>query len=521
MFIHYGPASWQGTEYDTLQTPLSEINPQKLDVAQWCKAAKAFGAKQIVFVAKHVGGFCWWQTETNGYSVKSIPWKDGKGDVLDELYHECQRQGLQFGVYLSPADESLQAGVGGRTKDPAKQQAYNEIYRKQMVEICSKYDIDELWCDGGIVVPIADLIEAYCPNAVIFQGREKANIRWCGNEKGITPYPSYDTIRSDLLQTGQATAVQSDPQGDAWAGLEVDTTLYNHHWFWSPEKEQKRKSLEELMKIYYCSVGRGEMLLLNSNPNTDGLIPQGDMQRYAEFGAEIQRRFGLSIGKTTLDATGGEIIFDQMTAVNHVQLREDIAFGQRVRSFTVDAHTEKGWETVYEGVTIGNRHIAVFDTVLADAIRVDVLVSCGNPKIMELTAHNVTDVDIPALIAEINAPTQFHDGMKRLAHNRHAADLRKDMQKGEYIIDLSFDVDAPGQYLLTAEFCGQPVVMKDICAYIDGVRHADVLTPKEQGYVLSRTGYVVETSSTKVGFTMDVADDWEDNTDIIWYIIRL
>ncbi len=521
MFIHYGPSSWQGSEYDMMNTPLSEINPTKLDVAQWCEAAKSFGAKQIVFVAKHVGGFCWWQTKTNDYSVKSIPWRDGKGDVLDDLYHECQKNGLQFGVYLSPADESMGTGVGGRTKDPAKQEAYNEIYRRQMVEICSNYDIDELWCDGGIVVPIADLIEKYCPNAVIFQGREKANIRWCGNEKGITPYPSYDTIRSDLLKTGQATSMQSDPDGDAWAGMEVDTTLYDHHWFWSPQKEAKRKSLAQLMKIYYCSVGRGEVLLLNANPNTDGLIPDGDMKRYAEFGAEIERRFGSPIGKTTLDATGGEVQFDSMCEVNHVQIREDIAYGQRVRKFTVDAHTENGWETVYEGVTVGNRHIAVFETVAADAIRVDVLCSCGNPKIMELTAHNVTGVDIKALIAELNAPTEFHDGMKKLAHNRHASDLREDMKAGEYIVDLSFDVKDPGQYYVYAEFCGKPVAMQNVCAYIDGTKHADVLTPKDDGFVFSRTGFVVEHSSSKIGFTMDVPADWDGNSDIIWYITRL
>ena len=36
-------------------------------------------------VAKHVGGFCMWQTETTDYSVKSIPWKNGKGDLVDEV----------------------------------------------------------------------------------------------------------------------------------------------------------------------------------------------------------------------------------------------------------------------------------------------------------------------------------------------------------------------------------------------------------------------------------------------------
>jgi len=31
MFIHYGPATWQGREYDDLSTPLERMNPKALD----------------------------------------------------------------------------------------------------------------------------------------------------------------------------------------------------------------------------------------------------------------------------------------------------------------------------------------------------------------------------------------------------------------------------------------------------------------------------------------------------------
>ena len=31
------------------------INPAKLDTDQWCQAATAWGARQIIFVAKHTG----------------------------------------------------------------------------------------------------------------------------------------------------------------------------------------------------------------------------------------------------------------------------------------------------------------------------------------------------------------------------------------------------------------------------------------------------------------------------------
>ena len=58
MFIHFGPATWQDQEYDDLSTPLSKINPSKLNTDQWANVAKSYGAKMIIFSAKHTGGFC-------------------------------------------------------------------------------------------------------------------------------------------------------------------------------------------------------------------------------------------------------------------------------------------------------------------------------------------------------------------------------------------------------------------------------------------------------------------------------
>jgi alpha-L-fucosidase len=64
MFIHIAPQTWQGKESDDLSTPLSAINPDKLDTDQWVRVAKSMSARYIVFVAKHEGGFCWWPTKT-------------------------------------------------------------------------------------------------------------------------------------------------------------------------------------------------------------------------------------------------------------------------------------------------------------------------------------------------------------------------------------------------------------------------------------------------------------------------
>jgi len=118
MFIHFAPNTWTDREGDDLSLPLAKMNPEKLDTDQWVAAAEAMGAKYLVFVAKHVGGFCMWQTETTDYSVKSIPWRGGKGDVLADLSASCRKRGMKLGVYLSPCDRKHGAGVGGRCKTP-------------------------------------------------------------------------------------------------------------------------------------------------------------------------------------------------------------------------------------------------------------------------------------------------------------------------------------------------------------------------------------------------------------------
>ena len=155
MFVALDPATWQGREYDDHSTPLSRINPSKLDTDQWCEAAVSWGAREILFVAKHTGGFCWWQTETSDYSIKNTPYRNGNGDILKELSESCNKYDLNLGIYVYPGDDTWGAGIGsgGRTSDPSKQEGYNEVFRQQLVEVLTKYGhITEVWFDGSCVI---------------------------------------------------------------------------------------------------------------------------------------------------------------------------------------------------------------------------------------------------------------------------------------------------------------------------------------------------------------------------------
>ncbi|MCF7731853.1 MAG: alpha-L-fucosidase [Akkermansiaceae bacterium] len=131
MFVCLDPCPWQGREYDNHTTDLKDMKLSKLDVDQWRAAAKSWGAREILLVSKHTGGFCWWQTETSDYSVKNIAWKNGRGDLVDEVTRTCKRHGVKLGMYIYPGDDQWGAGIGsgGRTSDPVKQEAYNKVLR--------------------------------------------------------------------------------------------------------------------------------------------------------------------------------------------------------------------------------------------------------------------------------------------------------------------------------------------------------------------------------------------------------
>src|ERR1700679_3470557 len=99
MFVHFATNTWQDVESDNLTTPLSVIDPKGLGTNEWAVTAIIFGGRYIVFVAKHQGGFCMWQTETTDYGICNTPWRGGHGDVLADVSASCLKYGLKLGVY--------------------------------------------------------------------------------------------------------------------------------------------------------------------------------------------------------------------------------------------------------------------------------------------------------------------------------------------------------------------------------------------------------------------------------------
>ena len=388
MFIHFAPNTWQGREYDDLSTPLSAIDPAQLDTDQWADSAVGLGAKYIVFVAKHVGGFCMWQTHTTSYGIRNTPWRNGKGDVMADLSRSCRKRGLKLGIYLSPRDDKFGAGTGGRCKTPALQAAYDSIYRRQLTELLTRYgDIVEIWFDGSLVTPVGDILKAHAPHAMIFQGRF-ATIRWVGNEDGFAPYPCWNAVSKADAESGVSTAMHSDPNGAVWLPVESDVSILRPNWFWSAANERNLVSLDQLLEIYYRSVGHGTQLLINIPADQRGLLSEPDAARARQFGDEIQRRFGRPVAETRGSPGPLTLSLPSSVRIDHVILEEDCSTGQGVRAYRLEAHTQGNWQAMGTGSAIGHKRIQPVNPVEADALRLVITECAGQGAIRRFAAFN-------------------------------------------------------------------------------------------------------------------------------------
>ena len=440
MFVHFGVATWLGSEYDETGTfDISRINPTELNTDDWCETAKLWGAKQIIFVAKHVGGFCWWQTNTTEYSVKNIPWKNGKGDLLADIASSCKKYGINLGVYIYPGDVKYGAGIGsgGKTTNPDLQEAYNKVFRQQLTEVLTNYGpMLEVWFDGNCIVDIDDILEKHASQSVIFQSK-KASIRWPGSESGMLAYPAWNSLSSKDLNSGISTQYNDDPDGDAWAPLEADAPLYNHNWFWNPTNEKKRKPLQNLIDMYYKSVGYGGVMLLNASPDTTGKITASDKNAYRTLGQTIQQRFSNPLKQ--LNNKKGNVFtisFNKATPVNHIVIEEDYRYGHRIRNYTVQGKINNKWKIITQGSSVGRKKIDAFATQNVTELKLTIDAHVNTPLIRSLKVYHVNDYIYNPAPAETNDWAICGNWDTKTFKNN----------KDTITLDLSKYITTPGQY---------------------------------------------------------------------------
>jgi len=429
-FLHFTVNTFTDKEWGYGDERESVFNPTDFDADQIVSVAKAAGMKGLILTAKHHDGFCLWPSQYTEHSVKNSPWRGGKGDVVKEMAEACRKQGLKFGVYLSPWDRN-HANYG--------RPEYVTYYRNQLRELLTHYgDIFMVWFDGanggdGFYGGAREkrtidnrtyydwpntwsIVRELMPGAVMFSDAGP-DVRWVGNERGIAGDPCWATLNAaGRYPGGSSEGLNSGERpGTDWIPAECDVSI-RPGWFYHAREDAKVKTPAQLLDIYYQSVGRGACLNLNLPPDRRGRIPEQDMQSLREFRRVLEATFATNFAqlpRATVSASnvrGGSSAFapdllldarrdtywateDAVThadvtltlpapaTFNVVELREYLPLGQRVDAFALDRREGGRWTEFAQGTSIGNRRLLRFAPVTSDRVRLRIVRAAAAPAL--------------------------------------------------------------------------------------------------------------------------------------------
>lgn len=414
-FLHFGINTFTDREWGDGTEDPALFNPVDFDADQWVRTLQNAGFRMVILTAKHHDGFCLWPTKTTDYSVASALWRNGRGDVVRELREACDRHGMKFGVYLSPWDRH--APCYGDSP------AYNRYFIEQLTELLTDYGtVHEVWFDGACGEGPDGRRQVYDWDAVlatIHRLQPQAvtaimgdDIRWVGNERGVgretewsaTPlvpggYTRAEAENKALGINGTAKDLGSreiiaQATEMFWYPSEVDVSI-RPGWFHHASEDAKVKTLSQLAEIYFASVGRNSVLLLNVPPDYRGRIHAADSVRLCEFARYLAESFAddrVAAGEALWEGTAGEACeyaLKPQSRINAVLLQEDIAYGQRVEGFTVEVLTPDGWTTAATGTTIGYKRIVRFPEVEAAALRLRLTGTRTRARIVRVGAYAI------------------------------------------------------------------------------------------------------------------------------------
>lgn len=437
-FIHFTVNTFTDREWGLGNEDPAIFDPQELDADQWVEVCKSAGMRGLILTCKHHDGFCLWPSRYSEHTVEKSPWKQGSGDVVKEVSNACKSHGLAFGIYLSPWD---------RHDSRYGTDEYNTYFKNQLRELLTSYgDIFCVWFDGACGEgpngkrQIYDwdgyyrVIRELQPDAVICVCGP--DVRWVGNEAGHcrksewSVVPEYlrdrekiqeksqqvdDTefrrqIRSEDEDLGSREVIRN-AENLVWYPAEVNTSI-RPGWFYHSNEDDKVKSLQELLEVYYNSVGGNANFLLNIPPDRRGRIHEEDVKRLRELGQVLRSTFQDNLADG-VSAEASESMDNEHTVINlfdgnpdtfwspglgteqaainidlgieqtfnRIVLQEHISSGQRVESFKVEYQSAGDWKGLCRGTTIGYKRILRFNEIEARYLRLTILESRWCPTL--------------------------------------------------------------------------------------------------------------------------------------------
>jgi alpha-L-fucosidase len=431
-FLHFTVNTFTDKEWGYGDESPARFNPTDFDADQIVRAAAEAGMKGLILTAKHHDGFCLWPSKFTEHSVKNSPWKDGRGDVVKEISDACRKRGLKFGVYLSPWD---------RNRADYGTPEYVTYYRNQIRELLTNYgDIFEVWFDGANggdgfyggarekrVIDrktyydwpgTCQIIRQLQPGACLFSDGGP-DVRWVGNEKGEAGETCWATLNGAEFAPGEADEKRlnrGDRPGTHWLPAECDVSI-RPGWFYHEKEDAKVRTPENLIELYFKSVGRGANLLLNVPPDRRGQIHEADAKSLREFRKALDHMFAHDLARdakieasntrgkdarfaaqkvldnrrntywaTDDGVTNAELTleFAKPVTFSVVRVREYLPLGQRVEAFALDQWQDGKWMEFAASTSIGNCRLVRVAPITTSKLRLRIVKAAMNPTIAEL-----------------------------------------------------------------------------------------------------------------------------------------
>jgi alpha-L-fucosidase len=441
-FLHFGVNTFTDLEWGYGDESPTLFDPSAFDADQIVEVAQAAGIKGLILTCKHHDGFCLWPSRYTEHSVRNSPWRNGQGDVVREVSEACARHGLKFGVYLSPWDRNHAAyGLPTHGQATDGQAGYLAYYRNQLYELLTEYGpLYEVWFDGanggdGWYGGASEwreidrttyydwpntwqMVRELQPDACLFSDAGP-DVRWVGNERGIAGETCWSTLNRDDFYPGGADARRlnaGDRPGTHWLPAECDVSI-RPGWFYHPAEDDRVRTPENLLDLYFQSVGRGAVLLLNLPPDRRGMIHDADVRALQGFRTRLDQTFASNVAPQATAVAGPgtgagpfgarnvldgrrdsywyagdgtctpELIlrFDRPIRPTVVGLREHLPLGQRVEAFAIDAWQDRDWREIAQGTSVGSRRLLRVDTAPTTRVRLRITQSPVPPAIAEFS----------------------------------------------------------------------------------------------------------------------------------------
>lgn len=445
-FFHFGINTFTERQWGTGQDNISLFNPKHLDANQWVRTMKEAGFKQVILTAKHHDGFCLWPSQYTKHTIAYTPYKNGHGDIVREVALACKKYKMGLGLYLSPWDRN--------SPYYGDSVLYNDYFVHQLTELLTHYGrVDEVWFDGANGEGPNGKKQWYDFNrwyAVIRKLQPQAviaimgpDVRWVGTESGEGRQTEWSVVpigessqnkiaaasQKDVMVRPEIKGGESDQDlgslnkimhasGLIWYPAETDVSI-RPGWFYDSLEDDKVKSPEALMQIYFTSVGRNSVLLLNVPPDKDGLLSVPDVNALLKWHQLLRKTFKRNLaGEAILSSSNGKglrgltdgnyhtyftttgkdttsiitLKWSHPVEFNLLSLQENILVGQRIAHFIFESKDRQGWHVLTEGTTVGYKRLLRFKTVRSRCVRLRILSSRLNPTLAEMGVYKYTGI---------------------------------------------------------------------------------------------------------------------------------